>query len=84
VGDSARRRRFPLNPDGTLVVDVAQNFIQQDDLGAFPALPAAPAPGTGPNNLDGPSTRRIFALLSPVEECSVIPGQPYGDNTYVV
>ncbi len=86
VGDSARRRRYPLNPDGSLVVDTAQNFIQQDQAGAFPALPAAPASGTGPNNLDGPSTRRIFALLSPVEACSaiVIPGQQVGPDTYIV
>lgn len=78
VGDSARRRRYPLNPDGTLVVDLAQNFVQQQDSGSFPALPSAPGAGTGAINLDSLSTRRIFALLSPVEECNAILGQQGG------
>jgi hypothetical protein len=84
VGNSGRRRRYPLDADGKLVISATQNFVQEGNNQAWPALPAAPTAGTGPTNLDGPSTARIFAVLSPVEECSVIPGQQIAPGTYVV
>jgi hypothetical protein len=81
VGDSAKRRRFPLNADGTLIVDRAHNFRQQQTNGTIAALPAAGSPA---GNLDGLSTRRIFAVLSPVQRCVVIPGQEISPGTWVV
>jgi hypothetical protein len=70
VGDSVRRRRFPLDADGKLVVDRAQNFVPQADNGTFPNLPVA---GSAAGNLQSASTRRIFALLSLQELCQVPP-----------
>ena len=62
---SVRRRRFPLNADGTLVVAGEHLFVQEDDFGALPALPLrCPAAG-----LHARSTGRVFALLSPIASC---------------
>ncbi len=66
VGNSAMRRRFPLNADGTLIVARAHNFRQQANNGTIAALPSA---GSATSNLDSLSTRRIFAVLSPVQQC---------------
>lgn len=83
LGDSSRKRRYPRNAQGFLAVDdPRQQFVQEDNAGVLPALPNPPAPPipatarTQP--LAGQSTARIFALLSLVEECAVVPGQPYG------
>jgi len=73
VGDSVRRRRYPLNAQGMLVVDRRQLYAQEDNAGALPAVPVQTA-----RALADRSTARIFALLSPVEECAAVPGQPYG------
>jgi len=73
VGDSSRKRRYPLDGRGLLVVDRRERFTQEDDAGVLPALPSRTA-----LNLADLSTARIFALLSPVEELAAVPGQPYG------
>jgi hypothetical protein len=73
VGDSVRRRRYPRNATGFLVVDRQELYTQEDDAGTVPGLPAqSSAP------LAGHSTARIFAVLSLVEQCAAVPGQPYG------
>jgi hypothetical protein len=73
LGDSSRRRRFPRDAQGRLVVDARQGFAQENDQGILPAVPARSA-----QPLASLGTRRIFALLSVVEECAAVPGQPYG------
>lgn len=73
VGDSVRKRRFPRDAQGLLVISAPQLYTQEDNAGALPALPAQ---STSP--LAGRSTARIFAVLSPIEECAAVPGQPYG------
>jgi hypothetical protein len=71
VGDSVKRRRFPLDANRRLVVDQVQLYTQEDDSGNLPDLPDTDAsPG-----LHDRSTGRIFALLSLVEACGVVPGQ---------
>jgi len=72
VGDSARKRRYPRTPQGLLVVDREQMYTQENNTGALPDLPSHTNA-----TLAGRSTARIFALLSPVEECAAVPGQPY-------
>jgi hypothetical protein len=71
--DSSRRRRYPLDGDGRLVVDRRELFMQETNVGVLPPLPAHTA-----LNLADLSTARIFALLSPVEESAAVPGQPFG------
>ena len=74
VHHSVRRRRYPLDAARRLVVDRTQLYTQEEDNGNLPAI-AAPNPAiAGLNTL---STGRIFALLSPVEACAVIPGQEH-------
>ena len=72
VGDSARKRRYPRGPEGRLVIDRQQLYTQENDAGVLPALPSR-------SNLPlaGRSTARIFAVLSLVEQCAAVPGQPY-------
>jgi hypothetical protein len=72
VGDSARKRRYPLGADRRLVIDREQLYTQEDNAGVLPALPSR---STLP--LAGRSTARIFAVLSLVEQCAAVPGQPY-------
>jgi hypothetical protein len=62
-GDRARRKRYPLSSDGTLIVDRAHNFVEQQDDGTMPALPVT---GTASGLLQHTSTRRIFTVLRPV------------------
>jgi hypothetical protein len=73
VGDSSRRRRYPLDAQSLLVIDRRELFTQEDDTGTLPALPSRSA-----LPLASLSTARIFALLRPVEERAAVPGQPYG------
>jgi hypothetical protein len=73
LGDSARRRRYPRDAGGLLVVNRRELFTQENNAGILPALPSQSAL---PLHLS--STARIFALLSPVEELAAVPGQPYG------
>lgn len=72
LGDSSRKRRYPRDAGGLLIVDRRERFTQEDDAGNLPNLPDHT---TAP--LDLLSTARIFALLSPVEEHAAVPGQPY-------
>jgi hypothetical protein len=73
--ESVRQRRYPLS-GGLLVIEAGRSYSQEDATGTLPALPAATTPAAGAS-LDDHSTRRIFALLKPVELCAAIPGQPY-------
>lgn len=62
--DSVRCRRFPLDADGKLVVDVDTLFEQEKNEGGSFAALADPA-NLPAGRLKRASTRRIFALLSP-------------------
>jgi len=74
LGNSVRRRRYPITADGTLVIERTQLYTQEDGAGNLPTVPVInPAAG-----LNGSSTGRIFAVLSPVNQCIVIPGQQLG------
>ncbi len=70
-GGSVRRRRYPLDADRHLIVDRVRLYTQERDNGNLPNLP----PANNAAGLNGISTGRIFALLSPVEVCAAIPGQ---------
>jgi hypothetical protein len=72
LGDSSRRRRYPCDAQGLLVVDQRELFTQEDNTGMLPPLPSRSA-----LPLADRSTARIFALLSPVEDTVAVPGQPY-------
>ncbi len=72
LGESSRKRRYPRNAQGFLVVDPPQLFVQEDDTGALAALPL-----TSTEALHKHSTRRIFAVLSLVEECRAPRQLPY-------
>jgi len=71
VGNSVRRRRYPLGADGKLVVSRTQLYAGEDDAGNLPNLPAA----NNAAGLNAVSTGRIFTLLSLVPQCAAIPGQ---------
>jgi len=73
VGDTSLKRRYPRDAQGLLVVNRQQLYTQETNTGVLPALPLQSAQPLHTN-----STARIFALLSPVEECAAVPGQPYG------
>lgn len=79
VRNSVRKRRFPLDAAGRLVVDIDRAYAQETDAGVLPAVPAAGRPpATDPAaraEHDRSCARRIFALLSPVQRCIVPPGQ---------
>jgi len=76
VGQSSRIRRYPLDANRHLVVERTQLFVAEDDAGSIPALPrTSNAPG-----LNDHSTGRIFAVLSPVPVCAVVPGQRFGEG----
>jgi hypothetical protein len=65
---SVRRRRYPLNPDGTLVVAQRKLFTQEDDTGNLPLFPLDDTT----SSVNSKSTGRIFAVLSPVEHCATL------------
>jgi hypothetical protein len=75
LGDSSRRRRFPVDAAGKLVIDRRQLYTQEDDAGTLATLPLESTAA-----LAGQSTARVFAVLSLVEECAAVPGQPYGQG----
>ncbi len=63
-----------------MVVDRVQLYTQENDSGNLPYLPDT-------DNLLGlnlRSTGHIFALLSLVEECAIVPGQRTGSDTIIV
>jgi hypothetical protein len=61
--DGVRRRRFPLDENGTLVVRADTLFEQERNDGTLPAVPA-PIARRATDALHTRSTGRIFALLS--------------------
>jgi hypothetical protein len=66
VGHTVRRRLYPLNDLGQLIVSTTVLVPKEKDDGTFEVLmPLAQIPSMLPSN----STARIFALLSLVEEC---------------
>jgi hypothetical protein len=78
--DSSRKRRYPVDADGKLIVDRHQFYAQESDTGVLDPVPAAnPASDLQADRLDH-STGRIFALLSLVPFCVTIPGQPATDD----
>jgi hypothetical protein len=69
VADGVRKRRYVRDATtGFLVTTAPQLYSQEDDTGNPPA-----APGTSCQALADKSTKRIFALLSLVEECRAAP-----------
>jgi hypothetical protein len=80
VSNSARRRRYPLDANRHLVVDRVQLYTQESDAGNLPNLPDT----NNAAGLNARSTGRIFALLSPVQKCAVVPGQKVGSGEVIV
>jgi hypothetical protein len=80
VGNSTRKRRYPVNTDGRLVVAREQLYTTEDDAGLLDPIPP-PSAAAGLNTV---STGRIFALLGLVPLCVTIPGQPVKDDTFLV
>lgn len=72
VGDSTRRRRYPLDANRHLVVDRTQLYTQESDSGNLPNLPDTDTDNSP--GLHARSTGRIFALLSLVQQCAAVPG----------
>ena len=69
VADGVRKRRFLRDTtSGKLVTTVSQLYGQEDEAGGLPLVP-----GTSCQALADKSTRRIFALLTLVEECRDAP-----------
>jgi hypothetical protein len=81
VGHTVRRRRYPLDVSGRLIVSSGQLFAQEDDNGAFgPFKTLAPVP----TMLAVASTGRILALISLAEECKPASGvAPVGKSAPV-
>lgn len=78
VGDSVRRRRFPLTADRHLLVQPTALYTTEDASQNLPALGA-----TSSAALASDSTARVFALLSPTETCIVLPGTRVDGNVIV-
>ena len=72
LGNSVRRRRYPVDADHHLVVQRTQLYVVEDDNGVLPSLPATSSAA----GVSSSSTGRIFAILSPVPTCTAISGQP--------
>ncbi|MFD3458306.1 DUF2272 domain-containing protein [Nocardia fluminea] len=64
-----RKRRYPLDAASRIVVSETQNFAQERATGILPPIPPPNAAG---GVLSERSTGRIFALLSPVEDCAMV------------
>lgn len=82
VGHSVRRRRYPLDASGQLIVAKAGLFSQENAAGQFSAFVTLPKV---PRLLQPASTGRVMALLSLVETCAPPPvattprkGKPQG------
>ena len=77
IGDSVKRRRWPVGADGRLIVAANRVFTEERVAGGLIQPPAAPGVvAVGPGaSLPSKSTRRVFALLRPVPRCVIIPGQ---------
>lgn len=73
LGESVSRRRYPLDADDRLVVARSRLYTQEANNTVFP-----PWPATSTADLHGESTARIFALLSPVPSCFIVPSPLFG------
>ena len=71
VKHTVRRRRYPLDASGHLIVSADQLYGEEDDSGAF-AWPITPLMTPAPAMLAGANTARICALLSLVDECKPV------------
>jgi len=69
VRHTVRRRRYPLDAAGKLILSAQQLYVTEEDNGTFPPFASAP-PAT---RLDPSSTKRIIAHLRLVHECKVVP-----------
>ena len=72
LGGGVRRRRYPLDANGRLVMAREQLFTQEANDGTLAAVPVV-------NNAAGlniQSTGRLVTLLSLVQVCAAVPGQP--------
>lgn len=67
VGDSVRKRRYPLEASGHLVLEKKWLYAEEKDDGTFLAFEVLQETAT---ILPSRSTRRIFAVLSLVEKCA--------------
>ena len=74
VGNSVRKRRYPILANGKLDINNANQRIysQETNTGILPATGT-----TAHAALHSRSTSRIFAVLRLVEDCRVIPGTNY-------
>ena len=73
LSSGVRRRRYPLDANGNLRVEREQLFTQESANGNLANVPVV----NNAAGLDGQSTGRVFALLSLVQVCAAVPGQPY-------
>jgi hypothetical protein len=71
VCNSVRFRHYPVQSK-RLIVERNQLFAQENSLGQVPILPAESCHDSS-DDLESQSTKRIFALLSLVEECPTAP-----------
>jgi hypothetical protein len=71
VCNSVRQRHYPVQGK-RLVVDRNQLFVQENSKGTMPLLPAESC-HDAKDDLEPQSTKRVFALLSLVEECPTPP-----------
>lgn len=72
LGQSVRRRRFPIGANGSLIINRQTLYSQESDSGVLPIPQANPNQG-----LHTMSTGRIFAVLKLAEACILAPpGQP--------
>jgi hypothetical protein len=77
VGHSVTRRRYPMDGNRHLIANAGQLYTQENRTGHLPNIPPPPANAPAPAApLNDQSTGRIFALLSPVEDCHHFPCHP--------
>ena len=72
LSGGVRRRRFPLDANGRLVMAREQLFTQEAADGSLAAVPVV----NNAAGLNGQSTGRLVTLLSLVQVCAAVPGQP--------
>ena len=72
LSGGVRRRRFPLDANGRLVMAREQLFTQEANNGTLAAVPMV----NNAAGLHGQSTGRLVTLLSLVQVCAAVPGQP--------
>ena len=72
LGGGVRKRRYPLDANRRLTRARELLYTQESNTGDLANAPAV----NNAAGLNGQSTGRIFALLSLVQVCAAIPGQP--------